>query len=244
MKIKTQITLIALLLVMSSCNSSKNSITGLWHITDVQAGDLEMTPVAKWTRINSDGTYESGNGWLKNSEGRWTFNESENAFLPVETNGLDDPYGPFAVRFIPDENTNPMTWSREEEGMIVEVMLERIDELPMAPTDDIQGLWDLTRVKVDGADSTDTIDPYNQHYIFIKWDRTYLERTAAGDRQTGYWHMNGHHPEFTFLPHTSGKEQTSWTVKIDEGKTLVMSSVSDENGEIIRTFTRTSSFPD
>ena len=36
-------------------------------------GEMELTPIAKWTQINSDGSYESGNGWLKNSEGQWTF---------------------------------------------------------------------------------------------------------------------------------------------------------------------------
>lgn len=72
----------------------------------------------------------------------------------------------------------------------------------------------------------------------------YLERTTAGDRQTGYCHINGHHPELTFLPHGQENEQTSWMVKRIEENTLVMTNLSEENGEIIKTFTRLSSFPE
>ena len=235
--------LLFLFLGLASCTSDKQDISGLWLISKVTVGEQQMTPVAKWTRINANGTYQSGNGWLKSSEGKWTFDESVNAFLAVETSGLDDPYGAFHVH-MSDGKTTEMTWSREEEGMMVEVKLERIDELPTAPADDVRGLWDLTVVEVDGADSTNSIDPDNQHYLFIKWDRTYLERTAAGDRQTGYWHMNGHHPELTFLPHGQENESSRWMVNTNEINTLVMTQHSKENGEIIRTFTRLKSFPD
>lgn len=242
MKITTQIISFVLFVVMTGCNSSNDSITGLWLITHVQAGDQEMTPTAKWTNIKADMTYESGNGWLKSSEGTYTFNAPSRKFLPKETSGLGliDPYGSFEVSFLEDG----MTWRRNEEAADVVVTLKRIEVLPRAPADDVQGLWDLTAVEVDGADSTNKIDPDNKHFIFIKWDKSYLERTSAGDRQTGYWHMNGHHPELTFLPHTPGNEQTSWTVKTNEGKTLILSNVSDENVVIIRTYTRTNAFPE
>lgn len=53
--------------------SLKAQATGLWEVTKVIVGQEEMTPVAKWTQINKDGTFETGNGWLQNGNGTWTF---------------------------------------------------------------------------------------------------------------------------------------------------------------------------
>jgi hypothetical protein len=87
-------------------------VEGLWEINKVTVGDQTMTPLAKWTRINSDFTYQSGNGWLQNSEGNWTFDKSLNQFLPIEKNGIVDDFGPFEVEIIKDH----MTWTRIEAG--------------------------------------------------------------------------------------------------------------------------------
>lgn len=58
-----------------------------------------MTPVAKWTRINKDRSYVSGNGWLQNSSGTWTYDIDSKQFIPTETNGIRDEFGAFIVSF-------------------------------------------------------------------------------------------------------------------------------------------------
>lgn len=128
--------LFALVEVLTGCNSTNNRIAGLWHITHVQAGDQEMMPVAKWTRISGDGTYESGNAWLKSSEGTWSFDDQNKTFLPEEMNGLVDPYGAFSASF----DGEKMIWNRNEDGVRVIVSLARIEALPKAPADNVLGL--------------------------------------------------------------------------------------------------------
>jgi len=232
-----------LILFSVSCSSGDKSIEGLWLMSHVSVGDQEMTPVAKWTRINDDGTYESGNGWLKSSHGTWTYNDSERTFLPSETNGLLDPYGAFEVSLLSGETTKEMIWSREEEGILVEVTLTPIDELPKAPADRIQGLWDLAEVQENNEIVTDQIDPENNRYIFIRWDRIYVERTSEGERQTGYWHMNGHSSEVTLLSHNSDESPQTWRVSFTDDQTLLMSGISDSNRNMKITFTRLDQFP-
>lgn len=235
-----QFILIALITAMTGCNSSNTNITGLWHITHVQAGGQEMTPVAKWTRISADGTFESGNGWLKSSEGTWLFNEADQMFSPIETNGLDDPYGAFSVLVEGDE----MTWRRNEEGLEVVVSLARINDLPKAPADNVQGLWDLSDVQEKGESVMNMVDPDNQHYLFIRWDRIFVERTPDGNRQTGYWHMNGHRPELTLMSHIPGTDPQSWMVEITDDNELLMTGISDSNRELVRIYSRLDRFPE
>lgn len=238
MKITTYTILIALFVIMTGCYSSNDSITGLWLITHVQAGDQEMTPVAKWTRISADGTYESGNGWLKSPEGIWSFNEADQTFNPTETNGLDDLYGAFSVSVDGDE----MTWQRDEDGTDIVVSLARIEDLPKAPADDVQGLWDLSDVQESGESVMNTFVPDNQHYMFLRWDRIFVERTPEGNQQTGYWHMNGHRPEITLMNHDSGGEPQSWRVETSGDNGLQMTGISDSNRELVLTYSRLESF--
>lgn len=231
-------------LTMMSCSSATNNIDGLWLMSKVTVGDQEMTPVAKWTEIYPDGTYESGNGWLKSSEGTWIFQETEQTFSPTETNGLADPYGAFEIAFPQSNNGESMTWTREEEGIIVEVTLSRIDERPKAPADKVQGLWDLTAAVKDGEDAMPSFDPNNQHYIFIRWDKIYVERSAEGTRRTGYWHMNAHSPEITLMSHNSDENPQTWSLTFDGAQSLKMTGLSESNRETILKFTRINQFPE
>lgn len=210
-------------------------------MSSVTVGEQNMTPVAKWTRINADGTYESGNGWLRNSEGTWTFDEHEQAFTPTETNGLEDPYGAFSIS-ITNEGEE-MTWQREEEGMMVDVTLTKINELPKAPADAIQGLWDLESVHQNDEDITDTFDPDNQYYTFIRWDRIYMLRNSEGERKTGYWHMDGHRPEMTMIPHDEGEPTERWSVSVQNDNKLVMTELTESNQHQTLIFSRIDSFP-
>lgn len=133
-----------------------------------------MTPVAKWTIIDDDHTYRSGNGWLQNSVGTWTYDDKVRQFLPTGINGLKDEFGSFKVSF---SNEN-MMWEREEDGMKVQITMERINEMPMSDADKLIGLWDLTQANNNGETITPNFDPENKQYLFIRWDRIYRERTS------------------------------------------------------------------
>jgi len=223
-----------------NCFAQTESIHGLWLMEHVQVGDQEMTPVARWTKIQPDGTYESGNGWLKSSEGIWALNKAEKTFLPKETNGLIDPFGAFTVQFI----ENGMTWTRYEDGMEVVVTLKPIHELPKAPADSVQGVWDLVEATNGEASILNHIDPMNAHYLFLRWDRIYVARDAEGNRETGYWHMNGHRPEMTLISHSNGNEPQSWQVSINEKYNMILSGYSESNRGQTLTYIRLNQFPD
>jgi hypothetical protein len=233
--------LLSFLIILSivSVSVKAQSVIGLWEIKEVTMGDQAMTPVAKWTQIEADGTYSSGNGWLQNSEGNWTFDKETNQFLPNETNGLKDPFGAFTVSF---KGTDKMEWTREEEGMRVKVALARTDQKPKAPADKLVGLWDLIEARKGEESTIKRLDPNDQHFIFFRWDRIYRERTPAGERTSGYWHINGHRPEITLLSHQDGKVPESWRISVDANR-LQMEGISDSNRAEIRILKRLDEFP-
>jgi hypothetical protein len=215
-------------------------IEGLWTIENVHVSNRDMTPVAKWTRIKADGTYESVNGWLKNSEGTWTYDEAGQNFLPKETNGLIDPYGAFSVRF----EGKKMKWMRTEEGHEVTITLARIHEIPRSPADKVQGLWGLDKAMENGKDITQTYDPQNKRYLFLRWDRMYIQRTADGTRQNGYWQMNAHKPEITFINREGKHNPLSWKVTFMNDKKITLTGISDFNKGQTLIYNRLNSFPE
>lgn len=215
-------------------------IYGLWLVEKVTLGNEKMTPVAKWTRIHDNGTYESGNGWLKNSEGSWLFDETERSFLPKEKKGITDPFGSYNVRFEKDK----MVWTREEEGMEVTVTLRQIDDLPMSTADEVKGLWGLTEATDGGQSIKENIDPKGIQYLHIRWDRIYAEGTSEVKRQTGYWHMHGHRPDITLMSHSGEKEPESWRVAFSESGELVLTGISDSNRNKVFTYSRLAVFPE
>lgn len=231
--------IVASLLLFAGSITEAQPVVGFWEIREVKVGSEVMTPVAKWTRINMDGSYQSGNGWLQNSEGNWTYDEKQKAFLPKETNGLSDPFGAFQVSM----NNGEMVWEREEEGMTVSIVLKPIEELPQAPADRLTGLWELQQVTRDRKVVTTAFDPDNRHYIFFRWDRIYVARTPAGERATGYWHINGHRPEITLLPHREGAAPESWRIMATDTE-LKMSGISDSNEDTERIYRRIHEFPE
>lgn len=226
------------ILLFSYLSLKAQDITGLWEVKSVSVGEQSMTPVGKWFRIEADGSYTGGNGWLQNSKGTYVYSEQEKTYRPKETNGITDPAGAFTVAF----TATGMQWSREEEGMPVTVQLAQIEELPKAPADQIVGLWGLKQVSENGQDITATFDPNQQHFRFFRWDRLYNERNAAGERKSGYWHMNAHKPEITLLPHEAGKEPESWRVEVSDN-TLILAGISDSNQGKTMQYSRLSEFP-
>ena len=237
MKIKLLILFIAFSFAGST--AAAQDITGFWEVTKVSMGDRSMTPVAKWTRINPDGTYQSGNGWVQNATGAWTYDESSKQFLPEETNGIVDEFGPFTVNF-QDET---MLWKRMEDGSEVTVTLERINEKPMSTADKIQGLWDLSAVTENEKDITSTFDPNNRYYLFIRWDRLYQEQNTKGEKAMGYWHINAHRPELTLISMDQSREHERWQVEVTENK-LKLTGLSDSNSSLVMAFSRIQQFPE
>lgn len=236
---KILILLFLVLTPISLAIGQQNQMTGLWGVEKVTAGDREMTPIAKWFRINEDGTYQSGNGWLQNAEGTWEYDEQNQTYSPTTKNGLIDEFGAFSVHFKEEK----MMWQREEEGMDVTVILSRLDELPKAPADLVQGLWDLEQILENGDDITENFDSDNRYYLFIRWDRIYVQRAADGERSTGYWHMNGHRTEMTLMSHQESKQPETWNVEANDSK-LVLTGLSDLNQNIEMSFRRLQKFPE
>jgi hypothetical protein len=226
------------ILLIAFCGVAAAQPTGFWEVTKVSMGDREMTPIAKWSRINEDGTFQSGNGWLQNSAGTWKFDKSESIFIPFETNGIRDPFGGFKVKLSGDR----MTWEREEEGALVTVTWTRIESLPMAPADQLKGLWDLKSASKDGIDIQSDMDPDNNYNIHIRWDRLYIERSSNG-KSTGYWFINAHYPELTLMNHDAeNKPIQSWMISF-ENDHMVWTGNSDSNRNTTLTFERLNKFP-
>ena len=227
---------LASLFVMLYTACSAQTVEGLWQVSQVNVGENQMTPIAKWFQFNADGSYSSGNGWLKNSEGNYTFNVENNTLEPKETSGIEDTAGPFTISF---PAKGKMQWQRQEEGMLVTISLEAISQLPKAPSDKLVGLWDLTKATQEGKSILAEVDAESSYYIFIRWDRLYMEN----DRKMGYWHINAHRPEVTFMPHQQGAEPQSWRIVRVEDTELVLEGISDSNSGEVRSYKRLSQFP-
>jgi len=236
--VKAPSTLLLVLLLICIQLSHAQSIVGFWEVKEVMVGSEIKTPVAKWTKINKDGSYQSGNGGIQNSEGTWSYDKKTKFFLPVETNGIKDVYGGFKVAFRKEQ----MTWERDEDGEIVIVKLERTIKLPKSPADLLVGIWDLKEIVKNNSSKTLSFDPENKHYIFIRWDRIYVERTPQGQRATGYWHIDAHRPEVTFLSDSQGKANERWTVDVNETQ-LKMVGISDSNKGTEMVYIRIHEFP-
>ena len=242
MKTKLLISAAVLLAVIFfSFSVKKPEVAGLWEITEVKAGDEIVTPVAKWTKINEDGSFQNGNGWQQNSTGLWTYDKNNRhfQFKPVHGIGFEDEEGIYKVSF----KDGKMTWEGEEEGEKIVVSLERIDKLPMSPGDQLMGLWDLTRVIKDGKDSTAGYDPDNQHYLHIRWDKIFAERTPQGERSMGYWFIRGHAPEITLWSFNKQRDHEQWRISFN-GPELTMAGISETNkGQELR-YTKINKFPE
>lgn len=229
----------ALILTLGACNTfaQSQSPIGFWAIEKVSIGDQAMTPIAKWSKIHADGTYESGNGWLQSARGTWQFDPKTHVFSANDPLDVADEFGGFTVSFEGDK----MYWEREEEGMPVKVTLKPIDKLPMSPADYLEGIWDLEEITENGASILADYDPNNKRKIFMGWDRIYRDFDAEGRRSSGFWHIDGHRPEITLLPHQQGKSPEGWRIEVNE-KTLTMTGISDSNQDIQKKYIRRNTF--
>ena len=196
-RVTVQLIISSFMLISSFACAQDRDIIGFWKIANVDVGEENMTPVAKWTKINADGTYQSGNGWLQTARGKWTYDRQHNLFSVVDSMDVLDEFGAFTVSF---ENQN-MIFERQEYGMNVIVTLSPIQELPMSPADYLEGVWELVSIKKNSQSEAGDLDNSDGKKLFFRWDRIYENYPVSGERQTGYWHINGHRPELTLLPH-------------------------------------------
>ncbi|MEM7102913.1 MAG: hypothetical protein AAF502_07290 [Bacteroidota bacterium] len=227
----------ALMSLSRTLTAQEEKVIGFWEIKTVEVGTENMTPVARWTKINADGTFQNGNGWLQNSKGTWTYDKANNQFSTINKLGIHDEFGGFTVSF----DTGNMIWEREEEGMPVKVTLVSITELPMAPSDYLTGIWDLADITKNEKSIMSEFDSGDKHKIFIRFDRIYINFSPSGERLTGYWHIHGHKPEVTFLPHQADKDPETWKVEVNETE-LTITGLSDSNRSIQRKYVRRNTF--
>ncbi len=196
-------------------------VEGFWLVESVWVGEQSMTPVAKWTRIKVDGSYQSGNGWLQNGAGTWTYDAATATFTPVDAYGPADPFGPFRVRF--EEET--MVWQREEEGALVSIYWQPIESLPRAPADQIVGTWQ------------EAGEENSLQQMLIRWDRLFVA-DPLGERRLGYWFMHAHRPELELIPLDDYSANQRWIVRFEGENTMVWAGNDAANEGQIRRFER------
>ncbi|MAD96079.1 MAG: hypothetical protein CMB99_02015 [Flavobacteriaceae bacterium] len=220
MKSILKITFAVLILNVHLSYAQKQPFIGFWEVEKVSMGDRSMTPVAKWVKLHEDGSYESGNGWLKSIDGKWSYDEEKKYIESKDLLGIKDKLGGFTISFTADQ----MIWKRTEFGNEVRVQFKRITKLPMAPADYLEGVW--------------ISEGNTKEKIHFRWDRIVVFYDADYKRTTGYWHIHGHRSDITILPHTKSKSAESWRITVDK-TTLNMTGISNSNKGVERKFKRT-----
>lgn len=221
------------MLLIFGCETPSSPIIGLWEITEVRAGAESMTPNARWARFFPDGTQESGNGWLKHSEGTYDYQPETNRLSMEATTGVADEFGDFACKFTSQKQ---MIWSREEEDMTIHVTLKRIDNLPPGYTDQARGLWKLT--EAEGGTPEISAEP-NAH-LFLRWDGRFFDYQSS--KAGGVYNVHAHKPEIEFIPYDAALPRSWWRFS-REGNKLTIERLNSEE-KITRTYVQTDRFLD
>ena len=227
--------LLALLFLLILGCTNKNSIEGLWVIDMVVVGQEEITPNARWTRLNDDGTQQSGNGWFQHSVGTWTLDKNSRELSIRTINGTKDPFGPFEVNF----DSDTMTWTRMEEGNEVTVKLKRAKELPQTYGDRVLGLWKLEESNGEGPYLSDEAAP--QAMLFLRWDRRFELGTPDGTIY-GVYNVHGHRPEIELIPYGDKLDRNFWSFECTHSQLSIQLLNSEE--KVTRKFIRTNQFPE
>lgn len=212
-----------------STNAEQSEFEGLWIVKSVKVGDTEMTPHARWTRFNSDATYESGNGKFQHTYGTWKVDEQTNKLSFDSSNGVKDVFEAFELSIQP----NKMTWKRTEEGRKITVELERSDKLPESYGDRLVGLWSLKTN--DETIPKDSIQDQSGDYLFFRWDKRFVMNTGKGV-ETGTYRVDGHNPEVSLIPDDPRKVRTRWKIIFNGSNTTLkdMTALSRRTKELTR----------
>lgn len=205
------VSLFFLLLLLSSC-SVERKLEGLWLIEKVQVGTDEMTPIARWTRINKDHSQSSGNGWLQHTVGSWEYNAKSKEMTLESTFGIEDEYGGFQVDFEGEK----MIWTRTEDEHEVLVQLSKINELPIAPANLLMGVWKQTDSKKGQED-----------YLFFRWSHIVVKGKVGEGRQFGMYKTHPHANEIEIIYFGDDLEHEKWKYRLEDNNTLYLESLED-----------------
>lgn len=219
---KTRILFFSFLLSLSL---QAQNFMGFWEIEKVKVGNQEMTPQSKWIKIDSLG-FKGGNGLRQNSAGLYTWNAERSTLSLNDTLGFKDPYEPFELSWQGDT----MVWQREEDGAAVKVICLRIDEIPLRACDAAIGVW----IPSEGNDSLS--------YLFLRWDRIYIEQYKDGRRFSGVWQAHAHRPELIFLPWDRNVKPRSFRIESGLWEELILQS-NDDSSQGRQVFYRTRTIP-
>ena len=212
-----------------------SQVDGLWEVTSVKVGDEVMTPVGKWWDLSQSRLFTSGNGWLQNSSGHWDLDRSTSELTVTATTGFDDPFGPFKVEIVSDDE---MIWTREENGDMVTVVSKKVRRVPKTPRDLATGLWDLEDAQRSGLDVLDEFDPQNNRMLFLRWDNLVFD-FINGERISGMWRIDAHRPVLDILYYDTSKEPDYWQVSFESEDRMIL-----EKEDLRLEFGRLTSFPE
>lgn len=226
---------IFLFTIISNC-TAQQGIEGLWVVQSVLVGEEEMTPNARWTRFNADFTQQSGNGWLQHSYGSWSLDSATDELSVINTNGLNDPNGPFKVSIQSDK----MEWKRTEEGQEVTVLLTKANQLPPTFADQLLGLWELEATTGNSSYFPSSEDESAKVVLLFRWDRRFMTSSKEG-RINGVYNVHGHKAEVEFIPYGEQHKRTFWAIKY--GENTITLSLLNSDTPVSRTFKRIHEFP-
>jgi len=222
-------------LILTACHTQP-SIEGLWIVKQVNVGNQQMTPYARWMRFNADSTQQSGNGWYQHSYGTYKMDNETGELSVTDLNGTKDPYDPFKVKI---EN-NMMTWFRLEDGEEINVTLEKATQLPASFGDKIIGLWKLEEAVGNGKYFSPTQNTDTSAYLFFRWDRRFVLNSDKG-RINGVYNVNGHKPEVELIPYGEDVTRDFWQIDFEENAITLKRMNTDSL--VSRRFIRIYEFP-
>lgn len=218
--------------------SMEAQIEGLWVVKQVNVGKKQMTPVAKWFNLKEDGTQVSGNGWLQHTYGTWLYDRKDATLILRSVNDMDDGFGAFHVVY----NDSTMLWERVEDGQTVIVKSVRADVLPRGPVDKIKGVWILESLFNNGVDVSNEVNASKLAYLFMRWDRIFIEGEGEEILRSGIWVIDGHKPIVTFISDIETEAHEKWSVEFQENG-LVLTGLSDHNRMLKRVYRLTNKRP-
>ena len=181
-KIMLRLTFLCSLLLISISTFSQAQITGLWEVTLVEVGGQTPTPTAKWFDLKEGGQMLSGNGGVINQWGSWQAPKEQQTLLFSQASGEQDPAGPFTITQL---TTDQMTWKRNEEGMEVVIQLKKVNRLPLANWDLLQGGWTVKEIYSSAEHQTRPPTAAEHNTYFFRWDHLY--KASGGNDKGDTW---------------------------------------------------------
>jgi hypothetical protein len=205
--------------------SSAQTLIGLWEVKQVLVGGDSLTPQAKWIEFKELG-FTTGNGFLQNGAGTYTWSASGESLKMNDTLGLVDELDPFKVVMQGDS----LNLERMEDGVMVQVFCQKVDSKPLRLADKLIGVWELEEEQT------------GHYYIQIRWDRKYKIVFKNGRESVGTWHMDAHKPQFTLRAQDAKAKPRIWEIETGPWQTLKLRSLANPKELILFKRLRTTPF--